>query len=295
MARSRKAKSSVSVRISRPRPETVVSHAKKKELVVRSLSVYRYPSGRLASSTSHIVVDDPQSGLKSAKSTSVTPAQSVDHQTSCEHLDSAYMQDEDVGINDYSNDNDNDGGRPTSQKVRSKFGIITLAHILQLRPIDEWLPHREAYLDEMIRHDGRNGRSSACSQCSDPGDYKCQDCAFGKYYCKTCIMEQHAFLPLHRLLVLITNFICSTCTDSWLSIGPAHSMKMQHSGISDSLSSSATMAHVVRAPAHVTLTLSYWTSLDSTLLMFNFVNAPTLMVGCTHAFNFYASDGFLPL
>jgi hypothetical protein len=84
--------------------------------------------------------------------------------------------------------------------------LVAQAHILQVRPIDEWLPHRVAYLDEMIRHDGRNGHSSKCSQCSDQGDYKCRDCAFGKYYCKACIMEHHAFLPLHRLLVVIATF-----------------------------------------------------------------------------------------
>jgi hypothetical protein len=107
MGRSRKVKSSVSIHISRP--ESAVIPAKK--LAIRAVSIYRRLDGRLTSSTSHIMARDrhPQSDLNSANPTPVTPAQSVDCQSS--------MQAEDVEIDDYNN-NFHDGGQPASQRVR---------------------------------------------------------------------------------------------------------------------------------------------------------------------------------
>jgi len=75
--------------------------------------------------------------------------------------------------------------------------------MIQYRPIQDWLPHRQSYLEEMLRHDGRQGLGTQrCDDChNDMAEYICQDCAHRRQYCKSCIVENHRYLPLHRIQV----------------------------------------------------------------------------------------------
>jgi hypothetical protein len=80
----------------------------------------------------------------------------------------------------------------------------SLSFALQHRPIQDWLPYRQDYLDEILRHDGRKGATTDdCSSigCVNPGRFICRDCFHANPYCQHCLLQQHHNLPLHRILV----------------------------------------------------------------------------------------------
>ncbi|KAG0693373.1 hypothetical protein DFH29DRAFT_985500 [Suillus ampliporus] len=65
-----------------------------------------------------------------------------------------------------------------------------------------WLKHRELFLQEMIRLEGRCNRLGAqsCSECNCPSpEYRCRDCLGSEIYCLPCILLAHVRHPLHRL------------------------------------------------------------------------------------------------
>ncbi|KAH7924727.1 hypothetical protein BV22DRAFT_1129623 [Leucogyrophana mollusca] len=72
----------------------------------------------------------------------------------------------------------------------------------QYNPLRDWLPYRDVYLDELLRHDGRGSTCMdvACPDCNNAvGIFRCLDCANSQRYCMTCIRERHCFLPFHCL------------------------------------------------------------------------------------------------
>jgi hypothetical protein len=69
-------------------------------------------------------------------------------------------------------------------------------------PLFEWVKyHRAAYLDEMMRHEGRAGFEGCTRNCGREGLYHCKDCFGCRQWCRICFVEQHAHAPLHRALV----------------------------------------------------------------------------------------------
>jgi hypothetical protein len=69
--------------------------------------------------------------------------------------------------------------------------------------MEEWLPYRDTYLQEMLRHDGREGlQVTFCADCDNSGDFSCYDCAYRMHYCKDCLLNRHRLMPLHRIKVL---------------------------------------------------------------------------------------------
>ena len=63
---------------------------------------------------------------------------------------------------------------------------------------------RDEYLDEVLRLEGRGffGRATHCPTCGvGVPEYQCLDCLGGQLFCKTCVLDMHARLPLHRLQV----------------------------------------------------------------------------------------------
>ncbi|KAG1887614.1 hypothetical protein F4604DRAFT_1877484 [Suillus subluteus] len=65
-----------------------------------------------------------------------------------------------------------------------------------------WLKHRELFLQEMIRLEGRCNRLAAqsCLECNCPSpEYRCRDCLGSEIYCSPCILLAHVCHPLHRL------------------------------------------------------------------------------------------------
>lgn len=77
--------------------------------------------------------------------------------------------------------------------------------------LEQWMPHQDEYLRELLHHEGRGGRSNRCNcdgmpsqnSCLSkaPGTYRCRDCTGGRMLCKQCTLDMHAGLPLHRIQV----------------------------------------------------------------------------------------------
>jgi hypothetical protein len=95
---------------------------------------------------------------------------------------------------------------PNKDTVRMNASIYDITYNLQIQAslsrLQEWLPHRETYVDELLRHDGRAGQR-ACAGCNSdsPDLFKCKDCFGGKLLCYVCVVKFHDSHPLHRILV----------------------------------------------------------------------------------------------
>ncbi|TRM62975.1 hypothetical protein BD626DRAFT_403580 [Schizophyllum amplum] len=66
-----------------------------------------------------------------------------------------------------------------------------------------WLPHRNLYLDELVRLEGRgaHGHYHRCGKCGTGTGvvYRCrgQECQGGQMFCKACTIQNHQYQPLH--------------------------------------------------------------------------------------------------
>jgi hypothetical protein len=82
-----------------------------------------------------------------------------------------------------------EGKEKSKQRTRTKI-------------MEEWLTYRDTYLQELLRHDGREGlRVTVCADCGDGDDFSCFDCAYGMHYCRECLVDRHYLMPLHRIRV----------------------------------------------------------------------------------------------
>jgi hypothetical protein len=81
------------------------------------------------------------------------------------------------------------------EKKKSKERKRTMA-------LEEWLMYRDIYLQELLRHDGREGEPiTFCAYCGNSGDFSCYDCAYCMHYCQDCLVDRHRLMPLHRIKV----------------------------------------------------------------------------------------------
>jgi CxC2 like cysteine cluster associated with KDZ transposases len=63
----------------------------------------------------------------------------------------------------------------------------------------DWLPLRDEYLQELLRHEAPL-LNSACPSCLKvPGTLRCKDCYSNHLFCQGCILKNHVMLPFHRL------------------------------------------------------------------------------------------------
>ena len=70
------------------------------------------------------------------------------------------------------------------------------------KAMEDWLIYWDTYLQELLRHDGREGsQATYCVGCGDIGDFSCYDCAYCMHYCQDCLVDRHRFMPLHRIRV----------------------------------------------------------------------------------------------
>ncbi|OBZ77742.1 hypothetical protein A0H81_02190 [Grifola frondosa] len=69
------------------------------------------------------------------------------------------------------------------------------------RPLLEWLPHRDAYLSELLRLEGRGDFTSEdCPTCAaGRAIYRCMDCQDQSLSCAACMVTLHEWIPLHRI------------------------------------------------------------------------------------------------
>lgn len=63
--------------------------------------------------------------------------------------------------------------------------------------------HRDGFLHELIRLEGRRG-ATVCSICKDnPALYCCDDCLTINLYCKRCLLTSHETQALHTVKVWV--------------------------------------------------------------------------------------------
>ncbi|KAF7302510.1 CxC2 domain-containing protein [Mycena chlorophos] len=70
--------------------------------------------------------------------------------------------------------------------------------------LERWAAmHRNAFLRELLRHDGRGEESSEfCTRCNIEGHaakYRCDDCLCSRLLCAGCCIEVHGQLPFHNI------------------------------------------------------------------------------------------------
>ncbi|KAF6741396.1 hypothetical protein DFP72DRAFT_1115848 [Ephemerocybe angulata] len=67
----------------------------------------------------------------------------------------------------------------------------------------EWIPFRQTFLDELLRHDGHGDflGNDRCSKCDDESQlFKCRDCWDGaQLCCRGCTLAAHSSLPFHHI------------------------------------------------------------------------------------------------
>jgi len=149
----------------------------------RTVSVHKTATGRLGQSTAFV-----QSPPSPPHTSTSTDAAFNNHGLEPGAVDWSTSEAEDFGDDEVSQD-------PSS--AQNEF-----------TPMLDWVAnYREAYLDEMIRHDGWQP-NDICQQCGSDGLYKCKDCLGFRLLCRDCFIGTHTHLPLHRGLVSHLQCIC---------------------------------------------------------------------------------------
>ena len=174
MTSSKKKKSSTGLHISRPQVSRV-----------RTIRLHQNDSSwsRTRASTSYISTPAP-SLEQSAGISLATQLESTDDLLA-EQMNQSDMLAEHYG----SMDEDFEATKGPKPRTRTKV-------------MDEWLTHREAYLYEMLWHDGREGlQATSCVSCGGDGSFSCSDCAYCMYYCRQCLVNCHHLMPFHRIKV----------------------------------------------------------------------------------------------
>src|SRR6267154_176405 len=94
---------------------------------------------------------------------------------------------------DIQHDNPAEGHAEGKKKLKQR--ICT-------KVIEEWLTHWDTYLQELLRHNGREGlQATLCADCGKSGNYSCYNCAYYMNYCQDCLVNRHHFMPLHWIRV----------------------------------------------------------------------------------------------
>jgi hypothetical protein len=83
--------------------------------------------------------------------------------------------------------------------------LIELCAIQDL-PFQTWVGHRDEYLDEMLRLEGRGDREiySTCGGCGEANPaYRCENqaCYGTEMFCRHCVVLRHQVLPTHWIQV----------------------------------------------------------------------------------------------
>ena len=179
MNRKRKQSDVVVTRTRRPRPTAGPQN--------RTVSVYKTATGRLGQTTSYLPA--PEAAML-AESVTIDVPDEVDIDINTDPGTS-----EDPGtLGDGS-----DSAEDSEEANVNGYGPRRLSRLL------DWATnHRQHYLDELLRHDGRAG-CNICVDCEGDGVYKCDDCFGFQLRCQSCFVERHAYAPFHRALVSVVS------------------------------------------------------------------------------------------
>jgi hypothetical protein len=174
MTSSKKKKSSTSLRVSRPQVSRV-----------RTVRLHQNDSSRSRTGASTSYLSTPAPSLEQPAATPLaTQLESTDA------LLAEQMNRSDLLAEHYdSTDEDLDASKGPKHRTRAKV-------------MGEWLIDRQAYLYEMLRHDGREGLEAiSCAGCGGDGSFSCTDCAYCMSYCHQCLVTSHRLMPFHRIKV----------------------------------------------------------------------------------------------
>ncbi|KDQ59839.1 hypothetical protein JAAARDRAFT_56787 [Jaapia argillacea MUCL 33604] len=96
-----------------------------------------------------------------------------------------------------SNKRSSTSARRTSKKlwldVQSDNNTNEPSIAIQQAKLQEWLPYRSSYLDEILHHDGL-GDDAETTHCASCG---VEDCFFSGLRCGDCLVDNHLALPFH--------------------------------------------------------------------------------------------------
>ena len=175
MTFTKKKKSSTGLRISRPQVSRV-----------RTVRLHQNNSSRSRTGASTSYISTPATSLE--QPTGVSLATQLE---STDDLLAQQMNQSNMLAEHYdSMDEDFETTKGTKPRTRTKV-------------MDEWLIHREAYLYEMLQHDGQEGlQAITCTNCNSNGCFSCDDCAYSMHYCSPCLIRHHLLMPFHRIKVL---------------------------------------------------------------------------------------------
>ena len=95
--------------------------------------------------------------------------------------------------------------RKNTTSVRVLLQVfLALLTIFQSK-LKEWLPFRDSFLNELLRHDGHGDYlgSTICLSCGQEGGVlKCRECFSGSLLrCRACVLQAHQDHPLHHVEV----------------------------------------------------------------------------------------------
>ena len=173
MTTSKKKRSSTTLRISCP-----------DALDARIIRLRRDPNTKRIS-TLNSVVSATSESMKALGIMISEPAES-------DHPFSEYIADQ---------NNTQHSGDPANQ-CNSKEDIFNQRKRTTGKIIEEWLPYRDAFLHEILRHNGQKGlQVTICADCDNVGDFVCDDCSYATHYCSACMVKCHRLMPLHRIRV----------------------------------------------------------------------------------------------
>lgn len=82
--------------------------------------------------------------------------------------------------------------------------VSTVLRENTVSPLRTWMRHRNDYLDEAMRAEGRGKKAldTGCRGCwLAEGTVRCEDCFGGELWCRPCTVTRHAMLPLHLVKV----------------------------------------------------------------------------------------------
>ena len=75
-------------------------------------------------------------------------------------------------------------------------------------PLASWVLHRDEYLDELMRLEGRGRYEHLCAGCNTPfPNFRCKDCIHGALWCQACLVKRHSQSPLHVIEVRFLSYI----------------------------------------------------------------------------------------
>jgi hypothetical protein len=106
-----------------------------------------------------------------------------------------------------------EGSKRKRTRVRSSINLEYYQSdcTFKTSALEAWKPHRQEYLEELLRLDGlivTDGSTSLCKSCGTDLNangcktLQCKDCFGGLMYCADCTVKNHRASPFHRIEVM---------------------------------------------------------------------------------------------